>query len=134
MSNFRINHVAMALPDIAGFLDKARPLYDSFTRGPVITNTRQSVREQFLSDGNTTIELLEPLGDSSPIAGFLKRQPRGGLIHLAFDVDALDPAIAVLTAAGGRLVTPPVPDIAFNERRIAFILLAGQIIELIERA
>jgi methylmalonyl-CoA/ethylmalonyl-CoA epimerase len=133
MSNFRINHVAMALPDIAGFLDKSRPVYENFTRGPLITNTRQSVREQFLSDGNTTIELLEPLGDSSPIAGFLKRQPRGGLIHLAFDVDALDPAIAVLTAAGGRLVTPPIPDIAFDERRIAFVLLAGQIIELIER-
>jgi methylmalonyl-CoA/ethylmalonyl-CoA epimerase len=134
MSNFRINHVAMALPDIASFLDKTRPVYDGFSRGPLITNERQSVREQFLSDGNTTIELLEPLGDSSPIAGFLKRQRLGGLIHLAFDVDALEPAIDVLTAAGGRVITPPIPDVAFDERRIAFILLAGQIIELIERA
>lgn len=134
MSNFRINHVAMALPDVAGFLDKTRTVYDGFQRGPLITNTRQSVREQFLSDGSTTIELLEPLGDRSPIAGFLKRQPHGGLLHLAFDVDALEPAIAALTAAGGRVVTPPTPDIAFGERRIAFVFLAGQVIELIERA
>jgi methylmalonyl-CoA/ethylmalonyl-CoA epimerase len=133
MSNFRINHVAMALPDIAAFLDKTRVVYDGFVRGPLITNTRQSVREQFLNDGKTTIELLEPLGDGSPIAGFLKRQPLGGLIHLAFDVDALEPAIAALTATGGRLVTPPIPDIAFDERRIAFVLLGGQVIELIER-
>lgn len=134
MSNFRINHVAMALPDIARFLDKSRTVYEGFTRGPLITNESQSVREQFLSDGNTSIELLEPLGDRSPIAGFLKRHPMGGLIHLAFDVDALEPAIAALTASGGRLVTPPVPDIAFDERRIAFVLVGGQVIELIERS
>jgi len=133
MSNFRINHVAMALPDIAAFLDKSRAVYGGFSRGPLITNERQSVREQFLSDGNTTIELLEPLGEKSPIGGFLARNPRGGLIHLAFDVDALEPAIAALTATGGRLVTPPIPDIAFNERRIAFVLVGGHVIELIER-
>src|SRR5258705_13171996 len=107
MSNFRINHVAMALPDIARFLDKTRVVYDGFSHGPVITNDRQQVAEQFLSDGKTTIELLQPLGDSSPLKGFLSKNPMGGLIHLAFDVDALEPAIAVLTAAGGKLVTPP---------------------------
>lgn len=133
MSSFRINHVAMAVPDIASFLDKSRVVYDGFERGPLITNQRQSVREQFLTDGGTTLELLEPLGDRSPLKSFLARQPHGGLIHLAFDVDALEPAIALLTAAGGRLVTRPVPDIAFTERRIAFMLVAGQLIELIER-
>ena len=133
MSNFRINHVAMAVPDIARFLDKTRVVYEGFSHGEVITNERQQVKEQFLSDGKTTIELLQPLGDTSPLKGFLSKNPMGGLIHLAFDVDALEPAIAVLTAAGGKLVTPPVPDIAFAERRIAFVFLAGQIIELIER-
>ena len=133
MPSFRINHVAMALPSIAAFLEKTGPLYTSFGRGPVIDNPRQSVREQFLSDGNTTLELLEPLGDKSPVSGFLKRNPAGGLIHLAFDVDSLPPAIAALTAAGGKLITPPTPDIAFDERRIAFIFLAGQVIELIEK-
>jgi methylmalonyl-CoA/ethylmalonyl-CoA epimerase len=133
MANFRINHVAMALPDIARFLDNSRTLYEGFSRGPLITNDRQAVREQFLSDGTTTIELLEPIGDASPIKGFLARQPHGGLVHLAFDVDALEPAIAALTATGGRLVTKPVPDIAFAERRIAFVLVGGQLVELIER-
>jgi methylmalonyl-CoA/ethylmalonyl-CoA epimerase len=133
MPSFRINHVAMALPSIATFLDKTGPLYETFSRGPLIDNPRQSVREQFLSDGSTTLELLEPLGDKSPISGFLKRTPPGGLIHLAFDVDALEFAIAALTAAGGKLITPPTPDVAFDERRIAFIFLAGQVFELIEK-
>jgi methylmalonyl-CoA/ethylmalonyl-CoA epimerase len=133
MSNFRINHVAMAVPDIASFLDQSRALYGEFARGPVITNDRQAVREQFITDGKTTIELLEPIGDKSPIRGFLARQPFGGLVHVAFDVDALEPAIAELAAAGGKLVTKPVPDVAFDDRRIAFVLVGGQLIELIER-
>jgi methylmalonyl-CoA/ethylmalonyl-CoA epimerase len=133
MSNFAINHVAMVVPDIADFLDKSRALYGAFARGPIITNDRQSVREQFVTDGKSTVELLEPMGDRSPIAGFLKRQPHGGLVHVAFDADELEPALAHITSTGGRVVTRPIPDVAFEERRIAFVMVGGQLVELIER-
>src|SRR4051794_3904940 len=70
-----------------------------------------------------TIELLEPLGEGSPMRAFLNRNPAGGLIHLALKVVDLDAAITRVTAAGGRLVVAPVPDVAFQERRIAFVYL-----------
>jgi methylmalonyl-CoA/ethylmalonyl-CoA epimerase len=128
----KINHVGLAVPDIEAFLRKAMPLYEGFSRGPMILNERQKVRELFLTDGATTIELLEPRGEGSPLRAFLNRNPAGGLIHLAFEVTDLDAAIARVTAAGGRLVVGPVPDMAFNERRIAFVYLGGQVTELVE--
>ena len=128
----KINHVGLAVPDIETYLRKSAPLFEGFTRGPMIVNERQKVREQFLSDGATTVELLEPLSDGSPLQGFLKRNPAGGPIHLALDVIDLDATIARVVAAGGRLIVAPVPDVAFEERRIAFVLLGGQVTELIE--
>jgi methylmalonyl-CoA/ethylmalonyl-CoA epimerase len=130
----KINHVGLAVPDIEEFLRKNAPLYDKFTRGPMIVNERQKVRELFITDGATTLELLEPLGDGSPLKGFLNKNPAGGLIHLALDVVDLEAAIAQVTSAGGRLVVAPVEDVAFNGRRIAFVYLAGQITEFIEVA
>ena len=128
----KINHVGLAVPDIAAFLRKTTPLYEGFSCGPMIVNERQKVRELFLTDGATTIELLEPLGEGSPLRAFLNRNPAGGLIHLALEVVDLDTAITRVTAAGGRLVVAPIPDLAFQERRIAFVYLGGQITELIE--
>ena len=128
----KINHVGLAVPDIAAFLRKTTPLYEGFSCGPMIVNERQKVRELFLTDGATTIELLEPLGEGSPLRSFLNRNPAGGLIHLALEVVDLDTAITRVTAAGGRLVVAPIPDVAFQERRIAFVYLGGQITELIE--
>jgi methylmalonyl-CoA/ethylmalonyl-CoA epimerase len=128
----KINHVGLAVPDIEAFLRKTTPLYEGFSHGPMIVNERQKVRELYMTDGATTVELLEPLGEGSPLQGFLNRNPAGGLIHLALEVIDLDAAIARVTAAGGRLVVGPVPDVAFDERRIAFVYLGGQVTELVE--
>lgn len=128
----RINHIGVAVPDIEAFLRRTTPLYEGFSRGSMIVNERQRVRELFLTDGATTIELLEPLGEGSPLRAFLNRNPAGGLIHLALEVVDLDTAITRVTAAGGRLIVAPVPDVAFQERRIAFVYLGGHVTELIE--
>jgi methylmalonyl-CoA/ethylmalonyl-CoA epimerase len=128
----RINHVGLAVPDIEAFLRKTTPLYEGLARGPLIVNERQRVRELFLTDGATTIELLEPLAEGSPLQGFLSKNRAGGLIHVALDVVDLDAAISRVTAAGGRLLVGPVPDVAFDERRIAFVYLGGQVTELVE--
>jgi methylmalonyl-CoA/ethylmalonyl-CoA epimerase len=134
MISDRINHVAMAVPDIEAFLDTNRVLYGRFERGPLIENVEQRVREVFLRDGDTVVELLEPLGEQSPLDGFLKKHPAGGLLHIALDVEDLDAALAEVEAAGGKTVVAPVPDVAFGGRRIAFVFLGGQITELIEKA
>jgi methylmalonyl-CoA/ethylmalonyl-CoA epimerase len=124
--------VGLAVPNIEAYLRKTMPLYGEFSRRPMIVNERQQVRELFLTDGATTVELLEPLADGSPLGGFLRKNPSGGLVHLALDVRDLDASIALITAAGGRLIAGPVPDAAFDERRIAFVFLGGQVTELIE--
>ena len=129
----KINHVGLAVPDIEAFLKRSAPLFEGFARGPTIVNARQEVREQFISDGATTLELLEPLTEGSPLRAFLNRNRAGGLIHLALEVVDLDVAIARVVASGGRLVVRPVPDVAFNERRIAFVYLGGHVTELIEQ-
>ena len=128
----KINHIGLAVPNIEAFLRKTAPLYEGFSRGPMIVNERQKVRELYMTDGVTTVELLEPLGEGAPLQAFLNRNPSGGLIHLALEVVDLDAAIARVIAAGGRLVVAPVPDVAFNECRIAFVYLGGQVTELVE--
>lgn len=130
----RINHIGLAVPSIPEYVAQTEVLLGGFQRGPLIANERQQVREMFLTDGNTVFELLEPMGDKSPLKSFLRRNPGGGLIHFAVDVDALEPTLELLAKVGGRVLVSPVPDVAFEQRRIAFVLLAGQVVELIERA
>ncbi len=133
MSEMTINHIGVAVPNIADFLKKNEVLYAGFSKGPLIVNELQGVNEMFITDGTTVLELLEPSSDSSPIAGFLKRNRSGGLIHIGMDVDNLEAAIQRIEESGGKLVVEPVPDIAFDKRRIAFVVLNGQLTELIER-
>lgn len=129
----RIDHIGLAVHSIEEFLRQHAALYAGFRRGPVIVNKRQRVREVFITDGRTVLELLEPLSEQSPIAGFLKKNEGGGLLHVALEVDELEPAIAQVRAVGGFLVTGPVPDVAFQGRRIAFVAVGDQVTELVER-
>jgi methylmalonyl-CoA/ethylmalonyl-CoA epimerase len=128
-----VNHIGVAVPSIAEFLEQNSVLYETFSKGALIENTRQGVNEMFLTDGAVTLELLEPAHDASPIAGFLKRNRAGGLIHIALEVDDLDGVIKNVEAAGGKTIVAPIADVAFQERRIAFVVLNGHVTELIER-
>ncbi len=130
----KINHVAMAVPSIDAFLEKQSVLYSRLECGPLIVNETQGVKEMFVSDGSHVIELLEPLREGSPLDGFLKKNPFGGLIHIAYDVEDIEAAIQEIEQAGGRKISGPVPDVAFDGRNIAFVFLGGQVIELIEMA
>jgi len=134
MRDIKINHIGLAVPSIADFLEKNAPFYGGFSRGPLVANPTQRVNEMFITDGATVIELLEPGDEESPINGFLKRNRFGGLIHVAFDVDDLDAWVQKIETAGGKTIVSPTPDTAFQNRRIAFVILNGQVTELIERA
>jgi len=129
----RLNHVGIAVPSIDRYLDAQRSLLGAFARTPPLDNPAQRVRELFITDGKAVLELLEPLAPGSPLDGFLRRNRQGGLIHLAFDVADLDAELGRIEAAGGTIVTRPVPDIAFQGRRIAFAVLGGHLAELVER-
>ena len=94
----RLNHVAIAVPDLAA----ASAVYrDSWA--PKLTEPQalpeHGVTVVFIDTGNTKIELLEPLGEGSPIAAFLEKNPAGGMHHLCYEVDDILAARDRLKAA-----------------------------------
>ncbi len=104
----RLNHVAIA----TGNLQQAADLYKTVLATNDQVSEPQALPEHgvttvFVNTGNTKLELLEPLGDSSPIAAFLERNPAGGVHHLCFEVEDLDSACAQLTSAGMRVLGEP---------------------------
>ncbi len=104
----RLNHVAIA----TGNLQQAAELYKTVLATNDQVSAPQALPDHgvttvFVDTGNTKLELLEPLGEGSPIAAFLKRNPAGGVHHLCFEVEELTAAIDQLKAAGMRVLGEP---------------------------
>ena len=104
----QLNHVAIATSN----LQRATELYKAVLATNDQVSDPQALPEHgvttvFVNTGNTKLELLEPLGDNSPITAFLERNPAGGVHHLCFEVDDLDSAIDQLTTAGMRVLGEP---------------------------
>ena len=97
----KLNHVAIVVPD----LEAATALYRD-TLGAQVSSPRDvpehGVTTVFVELPNTKIELLHPLGDQSPIAKFLAKNPAGGMHHLCYEVTDIEAAAAKLTADGAR--------------------------------
>jgi methylmalonyl-CoA/ethylmalonyl-CoA epimerase len=89
----------------------------------------------FVELPNTKIELLEPLGDDSPIAGFLERQKQGGIHHLCYEVEDISAACAQLIATGARVIGDGQPKIGAHGKPVVFLHpkdFLGTLIELEE--
>jgi len=87
----------------------------------------------FVDVGNTKIELLEPLGDSSPIAKFLESNPTGGMHHLCFEVDDIIAARNRLTEQGARVLGDGEPREGAHGKPVLFLHpkdFTGTLIEL----
>ena len=99
----RLNHVAIAVPDMA----RASAIYRD-TLGARVSAPHpvpeQGVTTVFVELDNTKIELMTPLGPGSPIAKFLERNPAGGMHHLCYEVPDIASAAATLTEAGARVL------------------------------
>src|SRR6476659_5141272 len=97
----RLNHVALAVPDLAAAVAAYRN-----TLGAEVTEPQalpeHGVTVVFVNVGNTKIELLEPLGDASPIAAFLEKNPAGGMHHLCYEVHDIIAARDRLRSEGAR--------------------------------
>jgi methylmalonyl-CoA/ethylmalonyl-CoA epimerase len=131
--NFTVNHVGLVVPNIEEFLAANDVRYKAFQRTVPVVNERQRVREAFITDGSTVIELLEPMGEGSPLRSFLNKNSGGGLVHICFECDDIKEGMQSVTRAGGLAISGPTPDIAFGERPVAFMMLANQVIELVQR-
>src|ERR1700677_652938 len=106
----RLNHVALATPD----LEKAAKLYRESLGASVsapLPLPEHGVTVVFVEAANTKIELLQPLGEDSPIAKFLEKNPDGGMHHICFEVDDIRAASAALKKAGARVLGDGEPKI-----------------------
>lgn len=102
----RLNHVAIAVPDLAAAAAQYRALLGAEVGSPQ-DEVAHGVRVVFITLPNSKIELLEPLGDASPIARFLQKSPGGGIHHLCYEVADIAAARDHLVANGARVLGPP---------------------------
>ncbi|MBE0531469.1 MAG: methylmalonyl-CoA epimerase [Rhodospirillales bacterium] len=128
----RLNHVAIAVADIAA----AAELYRG-TLGAQVSEPKalpeHGVTTIFVDLPNTRIELLEPLGEQSPIAGFLARNPDGGIHHLCYEVADIEAACRRLVAAGARILGDGRPKTGAHGKPVIFLHpkdFAGTLVEL----
>ena len=128
----RLNHVAIAVRDVA----KAARVYRDTLGVEVsaaVAQPEQGVTTVFVMLPNTKIELLEPLGESSPIAKFLERSPDGGIHHLCYEVDDIIAARERLRAQGVRVLGNGEPKIGAHGKPVLFLHpkdLCGTLIEI----
>ena len=116
----RLNHVALAVPDLAA----AVALYRTALGAQL--SERQELPEHgvtvvFVQLPNTKIELLEPLGEASPIAAFLAKNPAGGMHHLCYEVDDISAARDHLVASGARIVGDGALKIGAHGKPVLFL-------------
>ena len=116
----RLNHVAMAVPA----LGPAAAIYRN-ALGAEVSEPRpqpeHGVTVVFVTLPNTKIELLEPLGENSPIAAFLQRNPSGGMHHVCYEVADILAARDHLRAAGARVLGDGEPRIGAHGKPVLFL-------------
>ena len=128
----RLNHVAIATPDLAKAASVYRDLLGAKISAPV-PQPEHGVTTIFVELPNGKIELLEPLGENSPIANFLARNPGGGVHHLCFEVDDIIAARDWLLKQGARLAGSPEPKVGAHGKPVLFLHpkdFVGTLIEL----
>lgn len=130
----RLNHVAIAVPDLDAAAESYRGALGAKLSDPV-DMPEHGVTTIFIKLPNTKIELLAALGAASPIANFLDRNPAGGIHHVCYEVDDIRAAIEALKAKGARVLGDGEPKIGAHGKPVIFLHpkdFFGTLIELEE--
>ncbi len=128
----RLNHVAIAVKDLAA----ATALYKNALGAEVtepLPQPEHGVTVVFITLPNTKVELLEPLGEGSPIAKFLEKNPDGGIHHLCYEVDDILAARDQLKTQGARVLGDGTPKIGAHGKPVLFLHpkdFCGTLVEL----
>jgi methylmalonyl-CoA/ethylmalonyl-CoA epimerase len=128
----RLNHVAIAVPDLAAGVAMYRDVLGAVVSPPQVL-PEHGVTVVFVELPNTKIELLAVLGDASPIAGFLERNANGGVHHICYEVADLAAAKLHLVSKGARVLGDGEPRIGAHGKPVLFLHpkdFAGTLIEL----
>ena len=116
----RLNHVAIAVKDIKAASEVYKKKLGAEV-SPIVPQPDHGVSTVFITLPNTKIELLEPLGDNSPIAKFLERNPDGGVHHVCYEVDDILAARDQLKATGARVLGDGNPKIGAHGKPVLFL-------------
>jgi methylmalonyl-CoA/ethylmalonyl-CoA epimerase len=116
----RLNHVAIAVPDLDAAAAKYRDVLGAKISSP-LPLPEHGVTTVFVELPNTKIELLVPLGEGSPIAKFLERNPDGGIHHLCYEVEDILAARDRLKAEGARVLGDGSPKIGAHGKPVLFL-------------
>lgn len=130
----RLNHVAIAVPDLDAAAAQYRDTLGAEVGAPQ-DEPDHGVTVVFITLPNTKIELLYPLGEGSPIAGFLEKNPSGGIHHICYEVEDIRAAAKILTEAGARVLGNGEPKIGAHGKPVLFLHpkdFTGTLVELEE--
>jgi methylmalonyl-CoA/ethylmalonyl-CoA epimerase len=116
----RLNHVAIAVPDLEAAAAQYRTALGAQV-GPPQDEPAHGVTVVFITLPNTKIELLYPLGENSPINGFLAKNPSGGIHHVCYEVDDILAARDHLRAQGARVLGDGEPKIGAHGKPVLFL-------------
>jgi methylmalonyl-CoA/ethylmalonyl-CoA epimerase len=128
----RLNHVAIAVPDLEAAVAQYRDTLGADV-GPPQDEPDHGVTVVFVTLPNTKIEFLYPLGDDSPINGFLEKNPSGGIHHICYEVDDILSARDKLVASGARVLGTGEPKIGAHGKPVLFLHpkdFTGTLVEL----
>lgn len=129
----RLNHIGIATPSIDRSIATYRDLLGATVIREPFDLPPQGVRVCFIDTPNSQIELIEPLGESSPIHAFLARNPAGGQHHVCFEVPDIHTAAAALTVKGAKVLGEP--RIGAHGTPVIFVHpkdMGGVLVELME--
>ena len=116
----RFNHVAIAVPDLEAAMKKYREVLGAKVSDPQ-PEPDHGVTVVFIELPNTKVELLHPLGDKSPIKGFLDKNPDGGIHHICYEVEDIIAARDQLKATGARVLGDGNPKIGAHGNPVLFL-------------
>ncbi|MFO0388409.1 MAG: methylmalonyl-CoA epimerase [Alphaproteobacteria bacterium] len=128
----KLNHIAIVVPNLAEASAKYRDTLGAQVSQPVDL-PEHGVTTVFVAVQNTKIELLHPFGDNSPIAGFLAKNPSGGMHHMCFEVADIISARDKLVAEGARILGDGEPKVGAHGKPVLFLHpkdFCGTLIEL----
>ena len=116
----KLNHVAIAVPDLAAASARSRDTLGAKVSEPLDLPSH-GVTTIFVELENTKLELLHPLGDESPIAKFLERNPGGGIHHICYEVADIYAARDKLESDGMRVLGDGEPSIGAHDKPVLFL-------------
>ena len=129
-----LHHIGFVVAEIRSSIQAFRASLGAAWNGLVYEDPKQKVKVAFLitQPSQGQIELVEPASDDSPVTKFL-RERGGGLHHLCYEVQDLEQALAAFKSRGAVVAKRPLPAVAFDGRRIAWIVTTEKLlIELLE--